>query len=303
MVQMRLPMGETRYIERSDGSLRVERVYGDFVMKVLYGTRAGQFATGRWIVHPAVSKVVGLWQDTPMSGRRIQEFVRDYEIDMSEAVKDAGQFKTFNDFFTRKLRPEARPIDFRPEVLVSPADGRLLVVPELTADLELEIKGVRYSVRRLLAGVIDPPEFEGGSAMVIRLCPVDYHRFHFPEAGHAHPAVDVPGTLHSVNPLALATRLDIFGENKRAVTRLDSVGFGPIAIVEVGALCVGSIVQTYRPGHVERGAEKGMFKFGGSTMVLLFARGRVRFDDDLVSNSERGYETRVLVGSAIAKKP
>lgn len=296
-------MGETRYIERTDGTLRVERVYGDFVMRMLYGTRAGQFATGRWIVHPAVSKVVGLWQDTPMSGRRIADFIRDYEIDMSECVKDGAQFKTFNEFFTRKLKPECRPVEREPDVLVSPADGRLLVVPALTADLELEVKGVRYSVRRLLAGVIDPPEFEGGSAMVVRLCPVDYHRFHFPEGGHAHAAVDVPGTLHSVNPLALATRLDIFGENKRAVTRLDSDGFGPIAIVEVGALCVGSIVQTYRPGRVERGAEKGMFKFGGSTIVMLFGRGRVRFDEDLLTNSERGYETRVLVGSGIGKRP
>jgi len=296
-------MGETRYIERTDGSLRVERVYGDFVMKVLYGTKVGQLATGRWLVHPAVSKVVGVWQDTPMSVRRVAEFVREYEIDMSEAVKDVSQFKTFNDFFTRKLRPECRPVDRRPEVLVSPADGRLLVVPELTPDLELEVKGIRYSVRRLLAGVMDPPEFEGGSAMVVRLCPVDYHRFHFPEGGHAHPAVDVPGTLHSVNPLALSTRLDIFGENKRSVTRLDSHGFGPIAIVEVGALCVGSIVQTYRPGPVERGGEKGMFRFGGSTIVVLFARGQLRFDEDLVANSARGYETRVLFGTAIGKRP
>lgn len=296
-------MGETRYIERTDGSLRVERVYGDFVMRVLYGTRAGQFATGRWLVRPAVSKVVGVWQDTPMSGRRIAQFVRDYDIDMSEAVKDVSQFKTFNDFFTRKLKPERRPIDRRPEVLVSPADGRLLVVPELTANLELDVKGVRYSLRRLLAGVIDPPEFEGGSAMVVRLCPVDYHRYHFPDGGHAHAPVDVPGSLHSVNPLALATRLDIFGENKRSITRLDSDGFGPVAIVEVGALCVGSIVHTFRPGRVERGAEKGMFRFGGSTTVLVFARGRVRFDDDLQANSARGYETRVLVGTAIGKRP
>lgn len=296
-------MGETRYIERTDGSLRVERVYGDFVMRVLYGTRAGQFATGRWLVRPAISKAVGVWQDTPMSGRRIAEFVREYEIDMSESVKDVAQFKTFNDFFTRKLRPDCRPIDRRPEVLVSPADGRLLVVPELTADLELDVKGVRYSLRRLLAGVIDPPEFEGGSAMVVRLCPVDYHRYHFPDGGHAHPPVDVPGSLHSVNPLALSTRLDIFGENKRSITRLDSDGFGPIAIVEVGALCVGSIVHTFRPGRVERGGEKGMFRFGGSTIVLVFGKGRLRFDDDLLANSTRGYETRVLVGTAIGKRP
>ncbi|MBI5159850.1 MAG: phosphatidylserine decarboxylase [Micrococcales bacterium] len=303
MLQMPFGMGVTRYIERTDGSLRVERVYGDLAMKVLYGTKAGQLATGRWVVHPAISRMVGFWQDTPMSTRRLAEFVRHYGIDMTESVKQVPQFKTFNDFFTRRLRPEARPIDFEPDVLISPADGRTLVVPELTGDLELEVKSVRYSIRRLLAGVIDPTEFDGGSAIVIRLCPVDYHRFHFPDSGNAAAAVDVPGKLHSVSPLALATRLDIFGENKRAVTRFDSDGFGTVAIVEVGALCVGTIVQTYRAGRVDRGAEKGMFKFGGSTIVMLFGPKRVRFDEDLVANSARGYETRVLFGTCIARRP
>lgn len=296
-------MGVTRYIERTDGSLRVERVYGDFVMKLLYGTKAGQLATGRWVVHPALSRVVGFWQDTPMSTRRLAEFVRHYGIDMTESVKQVPQFKTFNEFFTRKLRPECRPFNRELDILASPADGRVLVVPELTSDLELEVKSVRYSIRRLLAGVIDPTEFDGGSAIVIRLCPVDYHRFHFPDGGNAHAAVGVPGKLHSVNPVALATRLDIFGENKRAVTRFDSDGFGTIGIVEVGALCVGTIVQTYHPGRVERGTEKGMFKFGGSTIVMLFGAKRVRFDDDLVANSAKGYETRVLVGTSIARRP
>ena len=119
-------MGATRYVERSDGSLRVERVYGDWMMRLLYGTRAGRFATGRWLVHPALSKVVGMWQDSPLSARRIGGFVQDYEIDMSEAVKPLAKFRTFNDFFTRKLRTECRPIDRRPEVFCAPADGLFL---------------------------------------------------------------------------------------------------------------------------------------------------------------------------------
>lgn len=294
-------MAETRYIERSDGTTRVERTYGGTFMKLLYGTQAGRLATDRWLVKPALSKVVGFWHDTPLSRRAIAAFVREYGVDVSEAQKELGQFRTFNDFFTRKLRPECRPVDRRPEVLVCPADGRVLVVPQLTSDLELTIKGVRYSVRRLLAGVVDPPVFDRGSALVVRLSPVDYHRFHFADSGVAEPTVDVPGRLHSVSPLALRMGLDIFGENKRAVTRLESDQFGIIAIVEVGALCVGSIVQTFRPGRVERGDEKGYFCFGGSTVVLLFEKGRVRFDRDLLAHSIDGLETRVLFGSSIGR--
>ncbi|MBI2892168.1 MAG: phosphatidylserine decarboxylase [Deltaproteobacteria bacterium] len=294
-------MAETRYIERSDGTTRVERVYGDALARLLYGTQAGRFATDRWLVRPVLSKLVGLWHDTPLSRRAIAGFVRELDVDLSEAQKELSQFRTFNDFFTRKLRPECRPIDRRPAALVCPADGRVLVVPELTPDLELALKGVRYSVRRLLAGVVDPPVFERGSALVVRLSPVDYHRFHFPDGGTADAAVDVPGRLHSVSPLALRTGFDIFGENKRAVTRLASDHFGVVAIVEVGALCVGSIVQTFQPGRVERGDEKGYFCFGGSTMVLVFERGRVRFDHDLVEHSIDGLETRVLFGSSIGR--
>ena len=141
-------------------------------------------------------------------------------------------------------------------------------------------------------------EYSGGTALIIRLRPVDYHRFHFPDAGIASPSRKLGSQLHSVHPIALATGAPTF-HNKRRLTAIDSRMFGRILMVEVGALAVGRMVQTFRPGPVARGQEKGFFRVGGSAIVLLLQPGRIRIDDDLVETSAAGIETFVKCGTRI----
>ncbi len=135
---------------------------------------------------------------------------------------------------------------------------------------------------------------------IVRLCPSDYHRFHFPCDGTPSKARLINGALYSVNPMALRKRISILAENKRMITEIDTERFGTILYIEIGATSVGTICQTFTPElRVEKGEEKGYFEFGGSCIVLLFERGRVEFDSDLIRNTELGFETRSNFGQSL----
>src|SRR5262249_23031056 len=151
----------------------------------------------------------------------------------------------------------------------------------------LPVKGAGVPLEDLVLDRVLAARYAGGSAAVLRLAPADYHRFHFPDAGRAGPTREIPGPLDSVHPIALESGAPSF-LNKRTVSELESEGFGRLLLVEVGALCVGTIVQTYAPGPVARGAEKGYFRFGGSTVVLVAERDALSFDEDLVRTTGEG---------------
>ncbi|MEM9483923.1 MAG: phosphatidylserine decarboxylase, partial [Cyanobacteria bacterium P01_F01_bin.116] len=166
----------------------------------------------------------------------------------------------------------------------------------LTRSMIVEKNLVGMHLETLLASAKLAQAYYGGSALIVRLTPYDYHRFHFPDAGIAHASRNIPGQYHSVNPIALAKIPTVFSLNKRAVTTFVSQNFGSIAYVEVGALTVGSIVQTYVPGRVDKGQEKGHFQYGGSTLVLLFEPEKITFDDDLMQDSAADIEVQVKAG-------
>jgi phosphatidylserine decarboxylase len=257
--------------------------------------------TDRVLTGAAAHWIYGRLQRTRRSRRRIAGFVASLGIDLAEAERPLDAYGSLDDFFTRRLRAGARPIDPDPAHLLSPADARTLVVPRLDGAC-LRVKGTQIDLDELLRDAALARRYAGGAALIARLAPADYHRFHFPDDGVASPARAIGGRLHSVHPIALAAGAPSLA-NKRTVTLLDSRGFGPLALVEVGALCVGTIVQTYRPGTVRRGDEKGIFRFGGSTVVLLAEPGRLGFDDDLVECSREGMETLVRVGTRVARRP
>lgn len=244
-----------------------------------------------------LSTIYGCYQDSAFSRRRIKKMIQELQIDESEFLDPTDSFPSFNAFFTRKLKPECRPYDSDPRVLVAPADGRLLVYPQVKQDQVYPIKGTRYSLNRLIPqGAAD---FYYGHVIVIRLCPADYHRFHFPCAGTVASHTAVPGSYYSVNPIALAHEIAIFAENKRCCTLLDTEYFGRVAILEIGAFGVGSIQESPHGREVKKMEEKGYFQFGGSTIVLVFQPNRLRIAPDLVANSQKGYETLVKVGETI----
>ncbi len=290
---------EIRYYDRESGEMRSERVFGGDALRRLYRTRSGRFLTDRLLTRGPLNHLYGWLKRAPWSAREIVAFADGLGIDVEEAERPVGGYRSLDEFFTRRLRAGARPIDPDPEALLSPGDGRLLVFPAPVG--LLPIKGTRLSIAELVADREQAARYAEGDVAVLRLAPADYHRFHFPAAGRAHAPRAVAGRLHSVHPIALTAGAPSFA-NKRVVTALVTPLFGTLQLVEVGALLVGTIVQTFRPGEVERGAEKGYFRFGGSTVVVLTPPGVLRFDDDLVERSRLGIETFVKVGTRIGRR-
>jgi len=146
------------------------------------------------------------------------------------------------------------------------------------------VKGQKFDVPALLDDAHLGKKYQNGSLLLSRLCPVDYHRFHFPCAGVPGETRIINGPLFSVSPLALRQRLAYFWENKRTVTELVTETMGTVLCMEIGATCVGSIHQTFTPGkRVEKGDEKGYFAFGGSSTILLFEPDVLTLDSDLLS--------------------
>lgn len=286
---------------RAKQELFEEKVYGEELMRVFYGNPTGTAFTSKFLVNKWLSNVYGAYNDSGASKHKIEDFVKSLSIPLEECEKDLADYQSFNEFFARKLKPEARPIDSNPNSFVSPGDGRLLVFQSIDDETVSHVKWAPIRLMDLFNKSAALTErYKGGSCGVLRLCPTDYHRFHFPIAGKAGVTKTVPGFLHSVSPYALEQKIPVFCLNKRTLCTIETEQFGKVLLMEVGALFVGSIVQTYRTGtSVKKGEEKGFFKFGGSTTLFFLERGKIKFDEDLVRNSDRCVETLVKMGEAI----
>lgn len=246
--------------------------------------------------------------DNPASARAIPAFIKFHALNMDEVLEPVENFKTFNQFFYRKLKPGARPCEAPDEerILVSPADCRSTYFPTLTKATDIWIKGRDFSLTRLF-GTAYPEyvdRFVNGSLAIFRLAPQDYHRFHVPVSGILGEPRTIEGEYYTVNPMAIRSSLDVFGENVRVLVPIQSDAFGLVMVVCVGAMMVGSTVITAKTGQrVSRTDELGYFQFGGSTLVVIFEPGRIKFDNDLVQNSAGALETLVRVGMAIGHAP
>lgn len=218
---------------------------------------------------------------------------------MGEVLKPVEEFKNFNEFFYRQLKPTARPASApdNPHIIVSPADCRSVVFNRVDTAQRVWVKGREFSIKRLLGDAYpeDVARYEKKGALgIFRLAPQDYHRFHIPVDGVMGKPKLIAGEYYTVNPMAIRSALDVYGENVRVVVPIDSAVHGRVMVICVGAMMVGSTVITRQEGEeVKRAEELGYFKFGGSTIVLLFEDGKMRFDDDLVHNSEGALETLV----------
>jgi phosphatidylserine decarboxylase len=162
------------------------------------------------------------------------------------------------------------------------------------------VKGQKFDLPALLGDPALAERFARGSLVLSRLCPVDYHRFHFPVCGVPGTPRLLPGPLFSVSPLALRRRLAYLWENKRVLTEVHTERFGLVLILEIGATNVGSIVQTFTPNRpVAKGAEKGFFRFGGSSVITLFEPGRISLAPDLLRESAGHRELYAHVGESL----
>jgi phosphatidylserine decarboxylase len=292
---------DIRLHNRRSKAMEIESVYGRGVMDLFYGTPWGRWITSWLLCRPLISKIYGWIQVHPRSRRKIAPFVRQYNIDLDEAVIPPEGFPSFNAFFTRQLKPGIRQVDTRSDRLVSPADSRLQIFP-VVKDFSLKVKGMQLTLPQLLG--VNPLDgaFEGGLCLSFRLAPCDYHRFGYAREGRQDPVHTINGPLHSVSPLATRHKPDILGTNYRHWCFVHTADAATMIQVEVGAMMVGSIVQ-HQPlgGTCSRGQEKGYFQFGGSTVLLITQPGRVAMDEDIVHWSQQGIETLVQYGEAVGR--
>jgi phosphatidylserine decarboxylase len=295
------PDDKVLYYDRHQKKMVEEAVYGEAWLRFVYGNPLGKIARFTAVKRAWFSLLFGAWMNSKASAGWISDFVARYGIDLSEFEPPAaGEWASFNEFFSRRVKPGARPVDADPLAAVLPADGRHLVYPGGTDLTGLVVKGRPFTLAELLGGRDAAAPFEGGALAVSRLCPTDYHRFHFPLAGIPGEARRIRGPLDSVSPVALAAGARSLAENKREVTILETEVAGKVALVEVGAACVGRIEQSFLPGRpVVKGDPKGTFLFGGSTVVMVFQPGRLDFEGDLAANSALGIETYARMGERL----
>jgi phosphatidylserine decarboxylase len=292
-----------QYFNRYTGRIETEIVYGDGYLRFTYGNPIGRLVLSALVKRSLFSRWYGWRMDRSDSRAKIAPFIEAYGVNVAEFAAPPDSYRTFNAFFYRKLKPEARPIDPEPATTIFPADGRHLGFQDLSKLDGIFVKGAVFDLRKLLGDDALAEQFRDGAMVMSRLCPVDYHRFHFPVAGIADAPRLINGALYSVNPIALRRNIHIFTENKRAVTRIESPEFGTVLMLEVGATCVGGFEYTFIPGaHVAKGAEKGYFRFGGSSTITIFERGRIRLAADLVEQSARRTELYARIGDRLGQR-
>lgn len=265
----------------------------------------------------------GIKFDDPESAKGIPAFIEFHNLNVDEILEPLDSFKTFNEFFYRKLKPDARPVDNPddPKTIVSAADCRLIAFQTVNDATRIWVKGREFTVARLLGDKYkdEIANYDGGALVIFRLAPQDYHRFHSPVDGKIGPMTYISGQYYTVNPQAIRTQLDVYGENARKIVPIDSPVYGRVFCACIGAMMVGTIVTTVNEGdEIRRGQEFGYFAFGtysvrrrllgvniqsgGSTIVTIFPRGTVQWDQDLLDNSLTPLETLVRVGMKIGRK-
>lgn len=281
-------------IKKRTGEIIVTNEKQNALLKKLYGTAAGRCLL-KVLTLPIVSKVAGTYMDSPLSKPLIEPFIRKNGIDTSDYIM--RDFRSYNQFFTRRIKPEKRPIDRVPDHLISPCDAKLSVY-RIDDRSVFRIKDSYYRVSDLLKNDFLARRLEGGYCFIFRLEVDDYHRYCYIDSGTKSDNTFIRGELHTVNPIAMK-RYNIYKRNSREYTVLHTDNFGDVAQIEVGAMLVGRIRNRHGVHTFVRGEEKGKFEFGGSTVVLLFERDVVIPDSDLLKNTANGFETVVKLGEKI----
>jgi phosphatidylserine decarboxylase len=292
-------MNALKIYNRSLKKVVDEAVYGQAALRALYPqSRCAQILIWPFLQlvcrMPLVSRLYGYMQSRTSSKKKIEPFIRAYGVDRSEFAQP--EFESFNAFFTRQLAPGARPIG---EGIIAPADGRYRFIQNISEAQYFYAKGQRFN----LATFLDDPalckRFEGGSALIARLAPPDYHRFHFPISGKASQPTLIEGPLFSVNPLSLRKKLTHLTQNKRWRSLIEGPK-GAALMCEIGATCVGSVHYHDCGSVVKKGTEKGYFSFGASAVVVLFEPDQIIFEPDLFEGPAE-LEVQCKMGETIAR--
>ena len=288
-----------KFYNRYTGEIETEKVLGEKYLRWVYGTTLGKVGLHVLIKRAIFSRLLGATKNTRKSAEGIPAFIEEYGINTEEMLRPVEDYTSFNDFFYRKLKPGARPLA-EGNVVVLPADGRHMGWQDAATMQSVFIKGQKFDLPALLGSEELAEKYEHGTVVLSRLCPVDYHRFHFVAEGTPEKAHLIPGPLASVSPYCLRHKLAWLWTNKRELTMLHSERVGDVIQLAVGATGVGAIFQTYESGKpVAMGDEQGYFAFGGSTVMTFFEPGRIQLADDILRNTADCRETFARQGDLL----
>jgi phosphatidylserine decarboxylase len=280
----------------------VEKVFGGKSLLLLSGESLMAKGIMAIIKTQPFARIYAAVQRTGFSRRKIGKVIEEYGIDASEFVSSVEDFSCFNDFFTRELKKESRPLAGDYLTAVTPCDAKYLVFESFPEDKPFTVKGAVYYLESLLRSEELARKYADGSMVVIRLDPTDYHYFRFPfDCVPGSPRL-INGYLYPVNPYTMYENFKRYLEDKRVVTTLRSDIFGEVLFIEIGATTVGTINQTFRPQQsYKKGDRKGYFSFGGSSVIMLFEKGKIEFDAEFLEMSAKDIEVRSKYGQPLGK--
>ncbi|MCC5789761.1 MAG: phosphatidylserine decarboxylase [Opitutales bacterium] len=291
-----------RYFNRKRQQWETEEVYGERGLRWIYGSIPGRWTLWLLVRRKFVSRFYGWLMNRVQSRKKIRPFIEKYRIDTEEMVSSVDEYRTFNEFFYRRLKPSARPLEGGEGDLVFPADGRHLWVRDLGQKQNLFAKGQVFDLPKLVGSEELATIWAGGNAVISRLCPVDYHRFHFPLDAKVHKTKEIDGYYYSVNPWALVKNLGYLWQNRRELLILEHPVVGKVGFLAIGATFVGGIHWSAQIGQeVKKGEEAGYFSFGGSCIVTLWPRDHFFPAEDLKEITLQGSEMLALMGTHMGK--
>lgn len=297
---------DIKFYNRYEQKESIEKVYGAKQMEMLYTSLAGK-SLSKVLCSRLFSKIYGALQDTSFSRKKVKPFMRDFNIKISDFLPEEGRngadpYSSFNQFFIRRFKEGKRNFPSESNEMGAFAEARYFGFKRVNETMKVPVKGFELSINELISSSIWEKTFSGGPLLLARLCPVDYHRFHFVDKGKVLDRYRIKGAFHSVNPLALAKKKDILFTNEREVTIVETENFGKLAYIDVGAICVGKIIQSYKDDEHTRGEEKGYFLFGGSTVIVIGEERKWIPAEDITNNTKEGMETYIHLGDLVARK-
>ena len=249
---------------------------------------------------PIFSKLSRFFLNSRFSSAFVLRFAERNDIDIFDY--ENKMYNSFNDFFIRRIKPGRRRIDNEKDIVISPSDGKVSAY-EITKSSVFVVKNSVYTVESLLRDSKLAKRYLGGTAFIIRLTPDDYHRYCYCTDGEKSHNRTIKGDLHTVNPI-INKYIPVYKENSREYCMIRTSNIGDVIQMEVGAMFVGKITNKHTYGRrlVRKGEEKGYFEFGGSTIILLTEKGKVKAEEDLLVNTHEGFETKILQGETIARR-
>lgn len=281
-------------------SLIEEPIYGEDFLRFCYTHQLGKILSQLIFTKRPINDLYALYKRSRFSSKQIPLDIKKYRIDMSQF--EDKSYKNFRDFFLRKFKDGARNFPHTNNQFGAFCEGKYLGYNKITDDIKYPVKGTSLSPSELLQNKNYANFFVDGSILIARLCPADYHYFHFPDSGCIIDAYQIPGSLESVSAFALSRKPEVFCLNERRVNILKTDNFGHLAFIEVGAMVVGRICQTFKNSTFIRGQEKGYFDFGGSTVIILAEKNILSINPKILENSITNLETAVSLGQTIAER-